>query len=1467
MVQTRLEGVIKDVSLASLCSLLSISRLGLLHAQTGSGSAPAAKDLRRAVSDWALVAEKQEISAVKKWELAAHSSLRWLLAANFSGLIDFFLDKSYGSSSSESSIFAQAILDQFIDSSSTSRDARMHPLGVATIHQQFLENLSALERDRLRAERASLRKEDKEFAKAAATRGAPLLFLSMLLLSHSSRFVRYRAARTLLRLGPVTAGYAHGVANTSLLKRYNRLLSVFSAGSRVPLSAFPSTLILQLVQLVSESCSVYAEEVFEECFKRFPALSSSRKLWTIDILCYWSEHLLLLPPSSSPQNAADAAAFMEVDKNSTSLRRLQPAELLEQLFTVVTLELADQSDTQAAVSQLWVRLAQAAEVNLQSIVLFLLSKLHGSGESASVAQILISELFAEHPQQVSSVLVANLNAASYQRPVDGLNLVSHHVRPAVATILAELATRDFSPFLPRLPELWTFCMLHLDTHNEAATALFRTLLQQVKYLLIAQDAKFAKQLIKTNGSLDVLDHALKYHLLRIEWHQEKAAADSQSKWLRSVEDITCMLCQASFLAIRAGPISELSLDDATQQLQWQQLGSLVRHEWCHELLQWGSCRSRDSLDLLQYSSRSVDILRALVVQADASGESAPLSVKPEPAVVATLRSSLLLAMRELSQHVDSTSVASQSASRPQNQLAQSNQTHNLLTARVLGLVDVFLKLAPEVEDEASFLELFWLGVALLQYSRNPGLGSVLFDNGCNLLRALISNRFLRTVGSETHTYQRMLRRARELGYPGLVRMLWKGSWTPPSPNMSPANMLLLHVFGYWKNIASASLWELLGLSEPCILLCTLVACSPMFSAGSNTPSSKEFEVAIMALCTEDSALSSDDRTAISVGLNASDRSSDEFLRKWSMTLFQVFARNPTWLPQCFDTLERMLFEGPRRTAAVVFSIAEVFVKQAESHANLLEPILTYSVRIVSEALLRVGHHTDGGPARQLVETVVAASHDGSAAVVADSVRPFQFFSAAHSLADVIDFLEVTTSSSATPRSKNRNSSKRQGRNKLARQRSTEKGEPKDVRQSKKHERTLSSHPGQANRVEAGAVSPARSMTRSPSTPSAQGKGRRRSASVATANAAQPVLISASSSQRRTDSDDSDSGSDSSSSSLDLDGTLALLSGQDASKLGVLVGTLQRSDWLSSLESTSIAAEDFDSDSSDSSDSDSDSDSADGGAVSLPYLPEFDVEGISLPVLDLGSGDAPGDLFSADSIDLALQGLEQYSSPVPDQDSARDTPSNADLSDSSDSDGSTPRAVSPRNEKSKKSSKSKQKATGSRSTTSSKRKSSPRPPKSNADPSTSLSATTKTPGLRHAPSGKIRVLATAESAAEELNRIVSNSNVRSQFIEFMSKNNYNKDIFFLLEAIYEFKKEQDIGRASSKSKRIMDRYFPRKSALAAVDLPPTLRSETLAAYETVSPATPSAAFFSKVERYAVDQLARGVLPMFVVSDYY
>ncbi|KAJ8135157.1 hypothetical protein OY671_011630, partial [Metschnikowia pulcherrima] len=130
--QLRLERVFADVANSSLGALVAVARCGLLHFSANLSVQPSdlgAKELKRQISEWAFAAEKKERAQDPRESHAASCApSRWILATNFSGLVDTFLDKAYSVSASESGLYVQALSDQFIESPVTSRGSRMPSL-------------------------------------------------------------------------------------------------------------------------------------------------------------------------------------------------------------------------------------------------------------------------------------------------------------------------------------------------------------------------------------------------------------------------------------------------------------------------------------------------------------------------------------------------------------------------------------------------------------------------------------------------------------------------------------------------------------------------------------------------------------------------------------------------------------------------------------------------------------------------------------------------------------------------------------------------------------------------------------------------------------------------------------------------------------------------------------------------------------------------------------------------------------------------------------------------------------------------------------------------------------------------------------------------------------------------------------------------------------------------------------------
>lgn len=132
----------------------------------------------------------------------------------------------------------------------------------------------------------------------------------------------------------------------------------------------PSEDALEVSELTSELCSLFAEDVFREAFKRYESLTITQRHWAMQVLTCWTDNILL----STIHSQSSVDEYNERQTAAQPLRHLKPVSFLEQLFSLYTVNLAVEPITQTPLLEIWLRLARISALNLKLVVEFLLSK-------------------------------------------------------------------------------------------------------------------------------------------------------------------------------------------------------------------------------------------------------------------------------------------------------------------------------------------------------------------------------------------------------------------------------------------------------------------------------------------------------------------------------------------------------------------------------------------------------------------------------------------------------------------------------------------------------------------------------------------------------------------------------------------------------------------------------------------------------------------------------------------------------------------------------------------------------------------------------------------------------------------------------------------------------------------------------------------------------------------------------------
>jgi hypothetical protein len=132
-------------------------------------------------------------------------------------------------------------------------------------------------------------------------------------------------------------------------------------------------------------------------------------------------------------------------------------------------------------------------------------------------------------------------------------------------------------------------------------------------------------------------------------------------------------------------------------------------------------------------------------------------------------------------------------------------------------------------------------------------------------------------------------------------------------------------------------------------------------------------------------------------------------------------------------------------------------------------------------------------------------------------------------------------------------------------------------------------------------------------------------------------------------------------------------------------------------------------------------------------------------------------------------------------------------------------------------------------------------------------------------------APAIDTATQLSDIFDRAQVRRVFKSFVEKNNLDKNLVDLAEALYDYRNNiiSSSSSMSTKAKLIMQRFFPKSSSVSgSSSIPEALKRETIKAYEAALLSGKfSKSLFEKIESITTQILNRDYFPQFVKSDMF
>jgi hypothetical protein len=210
----------------------------------------------------------------------------------------------------------------------------------------------------------------------------------------------------------------------------------------------------------------------------------------------------------------------------------------------------------------------------------------------------------------------------------------------------------------------------------------------------------------------------------------------------------------------------------------------IRSRLSDELLQWIR-QYHHGLDMAIWATKAVEMLRSLLAEPgdeEAAAEgTAPDALLPDHIMLSGLRLSLLevslyleKAMQQQGRGIggNTSSTGLTSVKKQQRQF----EGVNLLRSRISELLDTFVAMARLVRDEASFLELFWIGVSFARL--NPINFASFYEKAVLILHHLIiANRpLLLRLNPTSVPMENILSRAKQWGYAGLLPLLFRSTF-------------------------------------------------------------------------------------------------------------------------------------------------------------------------------------------------------------------------------------------------------------------------------------------------------------------------------------------------------------------------------------------------------------------------------------------------------------------------------------------------------------------------------------------------------------------------------------------------------------------------------------------------------------------------------------------------------------------
>ncbi|EGC32280.1 hypothetical protein DICPUDRAFT_155776 [Dictyostelium purpureum] len=443
--KARIEAALRKIRDCSRLAAESILKLGTLFEEG---------KLQKEVLEW-----------VVDSELKGNRILRWVLSYHFDEAYAYFLSRCYIDNPAESVLYLHSIYDQFLPIPPINPPT----LGITQDIYQYYFDKALEEKDQEDLEDEPVTIIDKQFSRKLVDIGASLLFLSLLNLLHPAFLARIRSFDLIARLSPSSFGLS---TEENVLIRSQLLPRRQSFSSRnTPTNKINA---LEVSSLVSQTCPLWTEKLFEEVFHRFKNLNTQNKKWTIQFLLPWCNNI----------------SFVE-----GRMTRMVPVEFLKQFFAVLTESITptgNNTEMMPELIDLWLALARKEPQNLMVIINFLVKKSISNRDHMPICKLIILYIYRMDPERTLEPLIYQLSYSGVSHSIGNekrlsaglsdndlgnlegnevdrnkLSRQSSKIRETCVIILTDLISENLVPVMPYLHIVFNYSILRIDSTTES----------------------------------------------------------------------------------------------------------------------------------------------------------------------------------------------------------------------------------------------------------------------------------------------------------------------------------------------------------------------------------------------------------------------------------------------------------------------------------------------------------------------------------------------------------------------------------------------------------------------------------------------------------------------------------------------------------------------------------------------------------------------------------------------------------------------------------------------------------------------------------------------------------------------------------------------------------------------------------------------------------------------------------------